>query len=330
MRWTPPRDQGLVGRFAHNDLLSRLSLTPVPGSGPEDVAVSEDGRVYSGLADGSIVAVDGGRVRVVARTGGRPLGIEIDADGSLIVCDSLAGLLRVDPGTGSVKVLVAEVAGRPLKFTNNAAVAGDGTIYFSDSSTTTDVTHFKADLLEHGGTGKVLRLDPQGHLDVIAEGLAFANGVALAQDESSLLVAETGAYRVSRIPLTGPGAGHPSVILDNLPGLPDNMSTGSNGTFWVAIPSLRNRLLDLLLPRPAFLRRLVWSLPDAVQPDASRIAFVLGIDEAGQVRHNLQADGSAYHYVTGIREAGGRLWLGSLVESAIASLEWPLPDRERS
>jgi len=74
----------------------------------------------------------------------------------------------------------------------------------------------------------------------------------------------------------------------------------------------------------------VWSLPDAVQPDASRIAFVLGIDEAGQVRHNLQADGSAYHYVTGIREAGGRLWLGSLVESAIASLEWPLPDRERS
>ena len=69
---------------------------------------------------------------------------------------------------------------------------------------------------------------------------------------------------------------------------------------------------------------MIWALPAAIQPKASRITFVIGIDEQGTVIHNLQADGRQYHYVTGVREADGRLWLGSLAEQAIASNPWPL------
>ena len=133
------------------------------------------------------------------------------------------------------------------------------------------------------------------------------------------LVAETGGYRVTRLDLTGSEAGRRSVIIDNLPGLPDNMSTGSGGIFWIALPSERNALLDMLLPRPGMLRSAVWAMPDRLQPDANRITWVIGIDGEGDVVHNLQGSGEDFHYVTGVREHDGRLYLGSLVEPAIAT-----------
>jgi len=37
--------------------------------------------------------------------------------------------------------------------------------------------------------------------------------------------------------------------------------------------------------------------------------------------HDLQGEGDAFHFVTGMREHQGRLYLGSLVERAVAVLE---------
>jgi sugar lactone lactonase YvrE len=259
-------------------------------------------------------------VERIAQTGGRPLGIEVHPDGWLAVCDAHRGLLRVDPGTGDIAVLVDSYDGRPLRFTNNCAVAQDGTIYFSDSSLYYGLEEFKGDILSHTSSGRVLRRTPDGTVEVVLDGLDFANGVALASDESFLLVAETGGYRVTRLDLSGATAGKRAVIIDNMPGLPDNMSTGSDGIFWIALPSERNALLDLLLPRPGFLRTAIWALPDRLQPDANRITWVIGIDGEGQVVRNLQGSGESFHYVTGVREHEGRLYLGSLVEPSIAAV----------
>lgn len=318
--WRPPRDVGLRGPFAPNSLLAGLDVIPIPGTGPEDVAVDATGRIYTGTREGYLlrIAPDGTRIDRIAQTGGRPLGIEVHPDGWLVVCDAHRGLLRVDPDSGSITELVLTVDGAPMRFTNNCAVAKDGTIYFSDSSRSFSIEHFKADMLAHTRSGRLMRRDPDGSVEVIADGLAFANGVALAEDESFVLVAETGAYRVTRLDLSGPAAGRRSVIIDNLPGMPDNMSTGSGGVFWMALPSTRNRLLDLLLPRPGFLRSAVWAMPDRLQPDVTRITWAVGINGDGGVVRNLQASGEAYHYVTGVREHGGRLYLGSLVEPGIA------------
>lgn len=108
----------------------------VPGPGAEDVLVATDGTVWTGTADGAIHALDpeGRSTRLVARTGGRPLGLEWLPDGRLLVCDAECGLLAVSTDDGSVEVLVREVDGQLLRFTNNAAVGADGTIWFSDSS----------------------------------------------------------------------------------------------------------------------------------------------------------------------------------------------------
>ena len=158
---------------------------------------------------------------------------------------------------------MSEVDGRPI-CCNNAAVAGDGTVYFSDSSQRFGVDAWKADLLEHSGTGRLLRRGLAAEVTVLADGLQFANGVALAPDGSFVVVAETAAYRLRKVWITGPRAGEAEVFADNLPGFPDNVSTGTDGLFWVAI-NPRDRMLDWLLPRHPRLRQVVWALPDGLQ-----------------------------------------------------------------
>ena len=86
--WVPGPDRGMSGPFAPNDLLGDLELlAPGVGEGPEDVARGPDGRFYSGLRDGRIVclsAADFEAIDVVATTG-RPLGLQFDEQGNLIV-----------------------------------------------------------------------------------------------------------------------------------------------------------------------------------------------------------------------------------------------------
>ncbi|GAB3869917.1 hypothetical protein GCM10029964_003250 [Kibdelosporangium lantanae] len=173
----------------------------VDGAGAEDVLVRPDGRVVTGVADGRIFAVnpDNGSFELVADTSGRPLGIEQHPDGGLVVCDANLGLLYVSPD-GDVRTLYDE----GLTFTNNAAVAADGTIYFSDSSSRFGVAEWMGDVIEHQRTGRLLRRTPDGQVDVVADNFAFANGVALAPDESFVVVAQTSEYDLQRITLTGP------------------------------------------------------------------------------------------------------------------------------
>ena len=141
---------------------SELTVIPVPGPGAEDVLVAEDGTVYTGTEDGSIFAIspDGESIRRVANTLGRPLGLEWLPDGRLLVCDAHRGLLAIDLTTGDVELLANSVGGRAMRFCNNAAVLGDGTIYFSDSSTRWGVEDWKLDLIEDARTGRLLRLRP--------------------------------------------------------------------------------------------------------------------------------------------------------------------------
>src|SRR4051812_12677243 len=126
----------------------------LPGRGAEDVVVGADGAVFTGTEDGVVHRIDpdSGRVAAVADTGGRPLGLELLGDGRLLVCDARRGLLAVDPGTGAVD----ELAGG-YRFCNNAAVAGDGTIYFSDSSTIHPIDRWRAEMVEVTRTGRLLR-----------------------------------------------------------------------------------------------------------------------------------------------------------------------------
>lgn len=316
-RWKPPKAPSNDGRSVVTARLGIDRALRTGGHGPEDVKFDGTGRVITGLRDGAVIAIDptsGERV-VLGNTGGPVLGVFACPDGSVLVCDHDRGLHRIREGV--VELLVSEVEGQPLTFCSNVVETSDGTIYFTTSSARWHVDHFKGDLLEHSCTGRLVRLDLDGMVTVLLRGLAFANGLVLADDERHLVFAETAGYRISRYWLAGPKAGASEPLVENLPGFPDNMSVGSDGLIWVAIASSRNKLLDVLLPLPGFLRNLAWNLPESLQPKEASIAWAMAFDFEGNVVHDLRLHDGGYTFVTSVAERDGILVLGSLHEDDV-------------
>ncbi|KOG56313.1 strictosidine synthase [Streptomyces griseoflavus] len=316
-----------------------LRTVPLDGRGPEDVVVDAVGRVLTGVEDGRVLRLDlfpkgsqgavAGvpRAEVIARTGGRPLGLEPLPDGGVLVCDARRGLLRVDPSDGTVRTLADTVDGAPLRFCSNATAAADGTVYFSVSSRRYPLEDWLGDILEHSGTGRLVRLRPGGRPEVVLDGLQFANGVALAPDESFVTVAETGSRRLTRLWLTGPRAGQRDVLAGDLPGYPDNMSRGSGGLFWVALAGPRSTSLERLHRGKPALRQAVGSVARHVRPKPGPLTGVLALDASGRIVHDLRRRSPDYRMVTSVHEHDGHLVLGSLHERALAVCAFPSASR---
>jgi sugar lactone lactonase YvrE len=298
----------------------RLTVIRVPGTGAEDVLIGPKGHVWTATEDGSVFRLtpDGHLVERVATTGGRPLGLELLGDGRILVCDADRGLLAVDPTSGQVEVLVAAVDGAPMRFCNNAAVAADGRIFFTDTSAHYSVREWKSDLIEATRSGRLLVRHTDGSVETLLSGLEFANGVALSADESYVAVAETGARTIVRWWLSGRQAGSHDYLAEELPGYPDNMSRGSDGLIWVAIASPMDPLVERIKAGPVQVRRAASRLPVWAQPKPKRTARVMAFDDDGQVVHDRTFDATHFHMATGVREHEGRVWLGSLVEPAVA------------
>lgn len=301
----------------------RPRVLAVPGPGAEDVLVDEHGQVWTGTEDGSVfrISPDGARIDRVGNTGGRPLGLELLDEERLVVCDARLGLLAMHRVTGAVETLVREVDGVPMVFCNNAAVARNGDIWFSDSSTVFAINEWKSDFAQHTRTGRLLCRRADGALEVHLSGLAFANGVALAADESYVAVAESGARTVCRLWLTGERVGERDFLVPELPGYPDNIARGSDGLIWVSIASPYDAVVERLHRAPLLLRKLVTKLPERLQPKPKRTVRAQAYDDTGRLVHDVQLDATDYHMATGVREHDGAVWFGSLVEPAVAVLD---------
>ena len=328
VHWRAPAAPGYAGVHAANTRLANLRLIDIGREvGPEHLAVGPDGKLYAAMASGGIVRMnpDGSGQETFANTGGRVLGFDFDAQGRLIAADAMKGLLAIGPDR-RVAVLADHVRpGDPIRYADAVVVAPDGQVYLTDASTRFAPAQwggtFEAsvlDILEQSATGRVLAYDPRtGRTRVVARGLAFANGIALSADGASLFVNETGKYRVWKIAAAasdldvGQASPQAQVLLDNLPGYPDNLMRGLDGRIWLGFAKPRNPTIDNMADKP-FLRKVTLRLPRALWPVPKTYGHVIAFTEDGRVVADLQDPTGAYPETTGITETRERLYVQSL------------------
>lgn len=327
--YQPPEAPALDGALAPNRALAQAALLAQRRiAGPEDLTVDDQGRLYTGLEDGRIVRIhihEAGTgeaaaeavIETVAETGGRPLGVAFSPAGRLagrlVVADAVRGLLAVDVATGTVEILSTAAGGVPFGFTDHLDVASDGVVYFTDASDTHGYGAHLLDLLEARPHGRFLAYDPAiSETTVLLDELHFANGVALSADEDFVLVNETYRYRIHRYWLKGPRRGSSEILVDNVPGFPDNLARRPNGNFWVCLFTVRNPIMDWLHPHPT-LKRLLSKLPRFAWPAPRPYGLVVELDPDGRFLRSLHdPTGEHLKEVTGAVEHGGALYLGSL------------------
>ena len=298
--------------------MKNLRRIPVPGFAPEDVLFDVKGHIYTGLKESNaIVRIDPGSdaAEVVARPGGKPLGLEWLPDGRLLVCNAELGLQTVDLETGAVAPY--PVKGVDIHLCNNAHVLADGTILVSDSSSKFPLEEYPKDLIQNTCSGRLLRIMPDGNAEVLLEGLSFANGVVCLPSENTVLVAATGTCQISRVDL----ATGQSTLFAEVDGHPDNMSIGSDGRIWVAVPSSKNNTLAQVHALPLILRKLISNLPEFLQPKPQNCCWVHVFNPDGTLHKKFAGDAQIYFLVTGVREQNGHVALGSIEQDAIAVFE---------
>ena len=345
--WQAKKSLGYVGAHVPNQKLAQLKQISLNGEiGPEHVAFGPDGALYASVDGGKIVRMqaDGGAPSIWANTGGRVLGFAFDSKGQMIAADAFRGLLAISMGSErKITVLLdkIQVAGKSeeIKFANSVVIAKNVKIYFSDSSTQFGTRAWGGtflasvmDILEHSSTGRVIEFDPSNQqARIVIQDLCFANGLALSDDEKSLFVAETGEYRVWKIDPAAQNlsakiskGNHPQakVLLDNLPGYPDNLMRGLDGKIWLGLAKPRSNLVDQIADKP-FLREVTLRLPQKLWPVPPNYGHVIAFNENGKILADLQDPKGSYPETTGVVETADKLIIQSLHAHSLGWMERP-------
>lgn len=337
--WPVPAAAAYAGPFAVNQRLAGLQRLSLGSEhGPEHV-LARDGWLYVAVDSGAILRLrpDGSSREVVVRTGGRPLGFTFTPDGALLIADPLAGrhggLWRHRPGAAQPELLTDEVDGTPIAYADAVIVGGDGRYYFTDASRRFGARAWGGtfaasvlDLIEQRCTGRVLVHDPVSRQTaVVMNDLCFANGIELAPDGQKIYVVETGRYRIWELPLQARGltarrpAAGARVLIDGLPGYPDNLTRGEDGRYWVGLVKPRSAFIDRHAGRP-WLRAMALRLPSSLWPVPPAYGHVFAFDAAGHIVDNLQDPSGSYPSTTGVTEAFGRRYVQSLHADALGYL----------
>jgi gluconolactonase len=232
------RDAGLT-RLIASDVLERkaggFQFTEGPLWLPDGSLLFQDiraERTYRLDPDGSVHVV---REQTRAANG-QTFGL----DGSIVFCEQTGRRLsRLSLSDGAVESLVETWAGARLNSPNDVVCRSDGLIYFTDPAYGVEpgqrALHFQG----------VFVFDPQAGgaeaLRLLVDDLEKPYGVALAPDEQTLYVCDTGRYHVRAFDLAADGAirvgtGRVFARVDpGQPGGPDGMKVDRSGRVYVAV-----------------------------------------------------------------------------------------------
>ncbi|HEV7178530.1 MAG TPA: SMP-30/gluconolactonase/LRE family protein [Candidatus Baltobacteraceae bacterium] len=236
----------------------------------EGVVVGGDGAVYFSMtALGTISRFVPGRDTAATVWAHVPdaNGHAIDTAGSHVVMSSTGAVLRLDSTGRIVEVVASRVDGRWLIYPNDVALDPHrGGFYITDSGYKATPKTFP-----HDPQGRVYRIDRSGEVRLVADAIAYSNGVALSPDGSRLYVGESTARRLWSYPVRRDGGLGERALLADVPGphdaaVPDGISVDAQGRIYVANHGAREVLV--YGPDGALVNRL-----DAGNRAASHVAF---------------------------------------------------------
>ncbi|KHN78425.1 Adipocyte plasma membrane-associated protein [Toxocara canis] len=283
----------LIGTLLPNSILSsgdRLLEGAVYG--PESLALHTSSKtVYSGLKTGNIVAMkidDSGKISVyrtyrlnteadssrcdgsysMQPICGRPLGMRFRKQNSdlLLVADAYYGIYEIDVTNGNSKLILKTGTrisdpsnATPLRHLNDLDELDDGRIILSEPSYKFADRDCVYAMTEHSGDGRLLLFDRnKQQLRILVDRLQYPNGVQIVENGFCVLFAEMGNLRILRH-CFGDGFSSYNVVIDNLPGYPDNIRLSRNGMLWVPLGQVR-LVSDHWITTRAWLRNLIATL----------------------------------------------------------------------
>lgn len=192
---------------------------------PECVAVGRDGSLFAGGEGGQVykISSDGKSIREVANTGGFCLGLTLDREENIYICDlGKHALLKVTPH-GTVSLIADAVEGMKLRTPNFSVFDRNGNLYFSDSG------EWKQ------RNGMIWRLRTTGKVELFSPGpFHFTNGLALDFENRFLYVVESNLDRVLRLGINPDGSATvPEVFVDGISRVPDGLAFDATGNLYV-------------------------------------------------------------------------------------------------
>jgi sugar lactone lactonase YvrE len=182
---------------------------------------------------GEILTADlDGTTEVVARSTSFPFCFDWLPDGTMLVTSG-TGLERLEPGSGQPEALVPHVDMTDLipGGWNEVIVDPRGNAYVN--SPNFDMSE-GFDFEVGSRSGVVAVVTPAGDARLVADGVAFPNGMAVTADGSTLIVAESFASRLSAWDIESDGSLSNRRVWASLEDGVDGISIDAEGAVWCA------------------------------------------------------------------------------------------------
>lgn len=174
--------------------IERFSIFATNLDHPECLAFDREGLLWAGGEAGQIYRIDRfGRSEVIVQLGSFCAGLAFNAADELLACLPGVGIVQVTRD-GKHAIFASQVGGRPLVCPNYGVFDSAGNYYVTDSGQWQQ------------RTGRLLRFNPAGEGVILADGLGYANGLALSADETTLFMIESDSDAVFRYTIAKDGS----------------------------------------------------------------------------------------------------------------------------